>query len=155
MLQNVVNTLHYVGQGMASQYGTNTNLLATSPPDVIGPPSSWWNQQGRDIAAPMGVVVGGSVSGLFRGGSILTGEAQSLRALSGESQRAVRSLEKQILAHQKKLDEFKNNPTIRPGMEHLPIGIIEKQQQVRIRHLETEIRTFQNNIDKILNGDYW
>ncbi len=63
MLQNAVNSLHAVGVGFATQYGDPADLRATSPPDVIGPPSSYWNQQGRDIAAPMMVVVGGSLSG--------------------------------------------------------------------------------------------
>jgi len=61
--------MHYVGLGMASQYGTNTDLLRTSPPDVIGPPSSYWNKQGRDIAAPIGVMAGSSFSGFVKGAS--------------------------------------------------------------------------------------
>jgi hypothetical protein len=32
------------------------------------------------------------------------------------------------------------------------VGRIEAQRATRIRHLETEIRTFQNNIDKIRGG---
>lgn len=52
-----------------------------------------------------------------------------------------------------KLDDFRANPTVRPGMEGLPDEVIKAQQATRIRHLETEIRTFQNNIQKILNGE--
>lgn len=38
-------------------------------------------------------------------------------------------------------------------MEHLPKEVIEKQQQRRIQHLETEIKTFKENIDKIRRGE--
>jgi hypothetical protein len=93
------------------------------------------------------------LSGLVSGNNVLVGKSQSLRALDAQSQRSIRSLEKQILSHQKKLDEFKSNPTVRPGMEHLPKHLIENQQSVRIQHLQSEIKTFQNNIDKILKGE--
>ncbi|MEM9152030.1 MAG: hypothetical protein AAGB19_16460 [Cyanobacteria bacterium P01_F01_bin.3] len=73
--------------------------------------------------------------------------------LSASQQRGIRSLEKQIEQHQAKLDDFKRNPTVRPGMENLPADVIKKQQQARIRHLETEIGTFKNNIQKIRNGE--
>ena len=62
-------------------------------------------------------------------------------------------MEKQIASHEKKLEEFRANPTVRPGMENLPKDVIEKQQQRRIQHLETEIQTFKNNIQKIMNGE--
>ena len=42
---------------------------------------------------------------------------------------------------------------MRPGMEKLPKDVIQKQQQRRINHLETEINTFKNNIDKIKRGE--
>jgi hypothetical protein len=38
-------------------------------------------------------------------------------------------------------------------MEKLSKDVIQKQQQRRINHLETEIRTFRNNIEKIKQGD--
>nr|WP_255609678.1 RHS repeat-associated core domain-containing protein [Methylosinus sp. Sm6] len=71
---------------------------------------------------------------------------------SREAQKSIRSLERQIAAHERKLEAFRTNPTVRPGMENLPAELIEMQQQRRIRHLETEIQTFKNNIKKILNG---
>lgn len=74
------------------------------------------------------------------------------RELSREEERAIRSYEKRIAEHEAKLMEFKNNPTVRPGMENQPQHIIEQQQAARIKHLETEIRTFKNNISKIRRG---
>jgi RHS repeat-associated protein len=68
--------------------------------------------------------------------------------------RAIRSLEKQIAKHQKKLQEFINNPTIRPGMENLPKELIQKQQQRRVQHLLDEINTFGKNIEKIQRGEH-
>ena len=72
--------------------------------------------------------------------------------LSAEKQRAIRSLEKRIEEHEKKLADFKANPTVRPGMENQPQSVIDKQWNARINHLETEIRTFKNNIGKIREG---
>ncbi|CDG86107.1 putative uncharacterized protein [Janthinobacterium agaricidamnosum NBRC 102515 = DSM 9628] len=72
--------------------------------------------------------------------------------LSKEDRKSIRSLEKQIEKHEQKLADFKNNPSVRPGMEDQPKEVIEAQRATRIRHLETEIRTFQNNIDKIRGG---
>ncbi|WP_189534790.1 hypothetical protein [Paludibacterium paludis] len=81
------------------------------------------------------------------------GAAKEATQLSKEAQKGVKSLEKQIASHEKKLEEFRNNPTVRPGMENLPKDVIEKQQQRRIQHLETEIQTFKNNLQKILDGE--
>ncbi|MGK6317739.1 hypothetical protein ACMGE0_32865 [Neorhizobium sp. DT-125] len=74
------------------------------------------------------------------------------KKLPAEQQRAIRSLEKRIEEHQQKITDFKANPTVRPGMENQPQSVIEKQWESRINHLEKEIRTFQNNIDKIRRG---
>ncbi|NSZ15621.1 RHS repeat-associated core domain-containing protein [Agrobacterium vitis] len=71
------------------------------------------------------------------------------KELSPEEQRSIRSLEKRIQEHLQKVEDFKANPTIRPGMENQPPDVIEKQWQSRISHLEREIRAFQDNIDKI------
>ena len=78
--------------------------------------------------------------------------AKAATQLSRESLRGIRSLEKQIAAHEQKLANFIANPTVRPGMEHLPKEVIDRQQQSRIQHFEKEIRTFKENIQKILNG---
>jgi TolA-binding protein len=78
---------------------------------------------------------------------------EPVRELSPEAQRGIRSLERRIAEHEGKLAEFKANPTVRPGMEKLPAEVIKKQQQARIQHLETEIRTFQDNIEKLKKGD--
>ncbi|MGQ5524883.1 RHS repeat domain-containing protein [Chitinimonas sp. PSY-7] len=69
--------------------------------------------------------------------------------LSNEDKKSIRSLEKQIEKHKQKIADFKANPTVRPGMENQSEAAIRAQQEARIRHLETEIRTFQRNIDKI------
>lgn len=74
------------------------------------------------------------------------------KGLSKEDRKSIRSLEKQIDRHQQKITDFKNNPSVRPGMEGQSKEVVEAQQAARIRHLETEIRTFQNNIDKIRGG---
>ncbi len=73
--------------------------------------------------------------------------------LSASQKKSIRSLQKRIVEHQKKLAEFKANPTIRPGMEKLSDDVIRAQHKIRIEHLKTEIRAFKNNIQKILSGE--
>ena len=75
------------------------------------------------------------------------------KELSKEAQRGIRSLEKQIAQHEKKLADFKANPTVRSGMEGQPKAVIEAAQQSRIRHLEKEIQTFRENINKLRGGE--
>lgn len=87
------------------------------------------------------------------GSPLVEGTANAGNELSGEAQRSIRSLEKRIVEHERKLAEFQANPTVRPGMENLPKEVIEKQQQIRIQHLEMEIRTFRENIEKIKKGE--
>jgi predicted RNase H-like nuclease (RuvC/YqgF family) len=74
------------------------------------------------------------------------------KELSREAQRGIRSLEKRIAEHEDKLADFKANPTARPGMEGQPREMIEAAQQSRIRHLEKEIQTFKENIEKLGGG---
>ncbi|MCH6257168.1 FG-GAP-like repeat-containing protein [Puniceicoccaceae bacterium K14] len=76
-----------------------------------------------------------------------------MRKLNPSQLRGIRSLERQIDIHKQKIDDFKRNPTVRPGMEHLPADVIKRQQQRRIEHLRQEIRTFEGNIKKIMNGE--
>ena len=42
---------------------------------------------------------------------------------------------------------------VRPGMENLPEEVTQQQQQRRIQHLETEIQTFKENIEKVKRGE--
>lgn len=73
--------------------------------------------------------------------------------LTRESQKGIRSLERQIAKHEKKLAEFQAKPTVRPGMEDLPEAMIRQQQARRIELLRQEIQTFKDNIDKIRQGE--
>ncbi len=69
--------------------------------------------------------------------------------LTNQEIKAIRSHEKRIAEHEQKLKWFKENMTTKPGMEGLAPDIVSKQQEARIRHLEKEIKTFSDNIDKI------
>jgi hypothetical protein len=64
------------------------------------------------------------------------------RPLTSSEEKAIRSYEKRIEEHQKKMDDFINNPTIRPGMENLSPEAIAAQQARRVDHLQKEINTF-------------
>jgi hypothetical protein len=61
----------------------------------------------------MGVLRGVGQAVAKGGGTVV---AKEVTQLSKEAQKGIRSLEKQIAAHENKLAEFKMNPTIRPGM---------------------------------------
>jgi RHS repeat-associated protein/uncharacterized repeat protein (TIGR02543 family) len=74
------------------------------------------------------------------------------KTLGKQAEKGIRSLLKRIAEHEQKLNDFKANPTVRPGMEGQPQEVIEAAQQARINHLETEIQTFKNNIQKLMNG---
>jgi hypothetical protein len=107
--------------------------------------------EGDYEAGALNVVAGG----LRVGGSIVSAGAiapKSTSELSREAQKGIRSLENRIAEHETKLANFKANPTVRPGMENLPEEIIKKQQQARIQHLENELQTFRNNIEKLRQG---
>lgn len=71
--------------------------------------------------------------------------------LSTSEKREIRSLDKRIKEHRDKIEEFKKNPTVRPGMENLPKDVIKAAQERRILHLEREIKAFQTRIN-ILKG---
>jgi len=75
------------------------------------------------------------------------------KALTKQQQKAIRSLEKRIKEHEEKLQKFKENPTVRSGMEKQSKEVIQRQQQRRIKLKEDEIKTFRDNIDKIKRGE--
>lgn len=70
--------------------------------------------------------------------------------------KAISSLEKQIATHTDKLKAYKADPWKFDNMCHLKNApndaVRQKIIQSRINHLEKEIQTFQNNIQKILSG---
>lgn len=85
-----------------------------------------------------------------------TVEGTVARTLTASEQRAVNSLEKQIASHTEKLYAYRANPD---AFDNL--GYLERAPSPEIRqriidgrtgHLETEIRGFQDQIDKILGG---
>ena len=72
------------------------------------------------------------------------------KELSKQEAKSIRSLEKQIEKHEQKITDFKENPSVRPGMENQSPAEISAQQASRVQGLEKEIQTFKNNIEKIL-----
>ena len=87
-------------------------------------------------------------------GALKKGASQAGKSAKPTTQslKAIRSYQKRISEHEQKLKNFKENPTVRPGMGRLPRTKIEAQQNARIRHLEQEIAAFKNNIQKIMEG---
>ena len=72
--------------------------------------------------------------------------------LSSQDKKSIKTYEKRIQEHKEKLEKFKNNPTIKPGMENRSPNEIKLQQERRIKHLQHEIDVFEENIKKILGG---
>jgi hypothetical protein len=83
------------------------------------------------------------------------GSSNENKSLNVSEQRAVRSLEEQIRLHEKKLAEYKRDPYSFDNKGHLKNAPNEEIRQkiinARIKHLEHEINTFKNNINKIKN----
>lgn len=87
---------------------------------------------------------------------VAVNSADGLARLTTTQQRSLRSLQSQVQKHQEKLDDYRANPD-----EYDNLGILgraptpEIRQRIidgRIRRLETEIQTFQDQIDKLLGG---
>jgi RHS repeat-associated protein len=78
---------------------------------------------------------------------------KNLPRMSRSQLSGLQSHARNILDHARRLQEFQSNPTVRPGMEGLPRDVILRQQQIRVEHLRTEIRTFTENMIKILTGE--
>ena len=127
---------------------------------VLGALKDGYNGEGAGFGAALlqdigtaSVVTGGAgvIKGL-RALAVREAETVGAKALSKEASKGIRSLEKRIAEHEKKLANFKKNPTPRPGTEGLSKEIQQKTIDGRIRHLEKEINTFKKNIDKLREG---
>jgi len=113
----------------------------------------------RSEARAAGAVIGAFAGPIIvaTGGRIVPLTARLMQSfgrqeISPQARRGIRSLEKRIEEHQRKLQDFKDSPTVRPGMEKLPPPeAIARQQQRRVEHLEQEIKTFRGNIEKLKN----
>jgi RHS repeat-associated protein len=104
---------------------------------------------GTGVGAAAGTAHGRSLSNLvFREGSGGGG-------LSSSDARTVRSLERRIGEHQQKLDAYRNNPDAFDNnglLKNAPDWLRQRIIQGRIRHLENEIRTFEQQIIRITGG---
>ena len=79
------------------------------------------------------------------------------KQLTPSQTKSINSLVKQIDSHQNKLAAYKKDPMKFDNNGYLKNAPNEAAKQKiiqgRIKHLENEIKTFQNNITKILNGE--
>lgn len=78
------------------------------------------------------------------------------RPLSTSEAKSVRSLEQNIAEHEQKLADYERDPYAYDNkgiLKNAPNDAVRQQIiQGRIRHLETEINTFRENIQKIIGG---
>jgi hypothetical protein len=77
-------------------------------------------------------------------------------ALGRSEAKAIRSLSEQLAEHQRKLANYLRNPDAADNQGRLANATSDEIRQSviagRIRHLESEIRAFQQQIDRIRNG---
>ena len=139
--------------GVSSQWGwfTKGTVQALSPSELAdfaaeGITPSITNAAGK--AAYMGVVddVAGGLGGALG--------ADGISKLTKSQLKSISSLEKQIAKHQSKLADYINDPMKFDNQGHLlnapNDAIRQKIIETRINHLNIEIQTFQQNIQKIL-----
>lgn len=83
--------------------------------------------------------------------------AEKIANLAKSQQKAVSALKDQIAKHQQKLADYSANPEKfdnKGFLANAPNDVVRQQIiQSRINHLRHEIKTFENNIQKILNGN--
>lgn len=92
---------------------------------------------------------------LSKAGKAASG-ADDLARLTPSQQKSLRSLQRQAEEHRSKLDAYRADPDAFDNLGYLERAPSpEIRQRIidgRIRHLETEIRTFQDQINKLLGG---
>ncbi|UUV22017.1 hypothetical protein [Paenimyroides aestuarii] len=119
----------------------------------------WVNATGRTAAAKetMYAYIGGVASVVI---PEIAAEFLAARvgttALSASKLKSIASYENQIAKHQTKLLEYMKNPMKfdnKGFLKNAPNDAVRQQIiQSRINHLNHEIQTFRNNIQKIING---
>jgi RHS repeat-associated protein len=82
--------------------------------------------------------------------------ADDLARLTASQQKSLRSLQHRADEHRSKLDAYRRDPDAFDNLGHLERApnpeIRQRIIDGRIRHLENEINTFQDQIDKLLGG---
>jgi hypothetical protein len=85
-------------------------------------------------------------------GSVFPGDDED-GGLPRKRRKAIRSLQKLVERHQRKIADFKRDQPVRPGMEGMDAEVIASQQQRRIQHLEREVRAFQKAIRRLRDSE--
>ena len=128
-------------------YGQGTKYVSPALYDPSFDVFAWWAS---------GEVLGAALVKTYRYLSGVGRAAKGVTNLTKSQLKSITSLEKQIAAHTQKLKDFKANPMKfdnKGFLKNAPNDAVrQKIIQGRINHLQQEINTFQNNIQKILNG---
>ncbi len=107
---------------------------------------------------PISLLDGGAEANIVKGalGMEIKTIAKTGIQLGKSELKSIASFERQIVKHQSKLAEYIKDPLKfdnKGFLKNAPSDAVrQKIIQSRINHLNTEIQTFQNNIQKILNG---
>ncbi len=92
----------------------------------------------------------------LRSGPVAANSADDLARLTASQQKSLCSLQRQVEEHRSKLDAYRRDPDAFDNLGYLERAPSpEIRQRIidgRIRHLENEINTFQDQVDKLLGG---
>ncbi|MBX3185001.1 MAG: RHS repeat-associated core domain-containing protein, partial [Polyangiaceae bacterium] len=152
-----------IPKGSAAPKGGSGSWLATKEPKTPNPPPTKVDTTPTPLSkAPPSVASGSVPAGATAGGkdtTKLTGKGGRAGGgtLSTAAQRSIRSLEARLAEHERKLAAYIENPFAFDNRGDLArnAGRPEVQQRIidgRIRHLEGEIRNFQQQIEQLHSG---
>ncbi len=109
-------------------------------------------QLGKEAATTLAKEAGTTLA-TKAGGAV---EAAVARTLTTSDQKAVASLQRQLALHTQKLEAYRASPEAFDNLGYLERAPSQEIRQRiingRINHLETEIKGFQDQINKILGG---
>lgn len=89
-----------------------------------------------------------AVNIIVAGIGVVPGFGDAAGKVIKQLERGAATLERRALQHEAKLADFKQNPTVRPGMEGRSPQEIAKQQGAREAHLKQEIANFKQQAEE-------
>ena len=125
-----------------------------STPDTVATDTRGSPSGPRAVSWGKCVFIDGFVLAANTGAGVV--ESSVARTLTAAEQRSVASLQRQVAAHTEKLGAYRASPDAFDNLGYLERAASpEIRRRIidgRINHLETEMRGFQDQIDKILGG---
>jgi hypothetical protein len=139
-----------VGESIAADLATDLEATASAVPDIEAAEA-----EAADVESTVEQELEQTEDAGLRPDDPLPKHADG-RPLSTSEAKSVRSLEQNLAEHEKKLADYERDPYAYDNkgiLKNAPNDEVRQRIiQGRIRHLETEINTFRENIRKIIEG---